>query len=141
VLADAFGNVIDSVRYLDSLPWPVEADGGGFFLELKDLNADNSLAANWTISSNLSVGLKNNQFQTVVNVYPNPARTIITIDGNQNQIHSFELFDLSGRKMLIRNEINLNHFQIDISKLLPGIYFIKLNCSMGESIIKKFSKM
>lgn len=141
VLADAFGNVIDSVRYLDSLPWPAEADGGGYFLHLTDINSDNSLAENWTIASNLSVGINDEQLSQSVNLYPNPARTIITIDGKQNQITSFELFDLSGRKMISRNEINLNHFPIDIQKLLPGIYFIKLNCNMGESIIKKFSKM
>jgi hypothetical protein len=141
VLADAFGNVIDSVRYLDSLPWPVEADGNGYFLHLADNNSDNSLAENWTFSLNLSVGVNDEQLSQSVNVYPNPARTIINIDGKQNQINSFELFDLSGRKMISRNEINLNHFPIDIRKLLPGIYFIKLNCNMGESIIKKFSKI
>jgi hypothetical protein len=141
VLADAFGNVIDSVKYLDSLPWPVEADSGGYFLQLTDLKSDNSLAKNWTISSDLSVGVNDEQLSQSVNVYPNPARTIITIDGKQNQITSFELFDLSGRKMISRNEINMNYFPIDIQKLLPGIYFIKLNFNRGESIIKKFSKM
>ncbi len=141
VLADAFGNVIDSVRYQDSLPWPAEADGNGYFLHLADINSDNSLAENWTVASNLSVGIKNNPIETVVNVYPNPTQSIINIDSKQHQIHSFEIFDINGRKMISRNEINLNHFPIDIGKLLPGIYFIKLNCNMGESIIKKFSKM
>ena len=141
VLADAFGNVIDSVRYQDSLPWPAEADGNGYFLHLADINSNNSLAENWTFSSNLSVGVNDEQLSQSVNVYPNPASTIITIDGEQNQINSFELFDLSGRKMISSNEINLNHFPVDIRNLLPGIYFIKLNCNMGESIIKKFSKM
>ncbi|TNF45375.1 MAG: secretion system protein Por, partial [Bacteroidetes bacterium] len=61
VLADAFGNVIDSVRYQDSLPWPAEADGGGYFLQLKDLNTDNSLGENWTISLNLTVGIIDDQ--------------------------------------------------------------------------------
>ena len=51
VLADAFGNTIDYVEYSDTAPWPVEADGSGPHLELKDLNADNSQAANWTASS------------------------------------------------------------------------------------------
>jgi hypothetical protein len=141
VLADAFGNIIDSVRYSDNLPWPGEADGAGYFLELIDINADNALASNWTFSSNLSVGVNDKQLSQSVNVYPNPAQSIITIDGEQNKINSFEIYDLSGRKMISRNEIKLNHFPVDIRMLLLGIYFIKLNCDNGESIVKKFSKI
>jgi hypothetical protein len=29
VLADAYGNTIDSVEYFDADPWPTSADGGG----------------------------------------------------------------------------------------------------------------
>ncbi len=52
VLADAFGNVIDSVVYSDLNPWPTEADGNGSFLQLKDVALDNSLASSWTVSAN-----------------------------------------------------------------------------------------
>jgi hypothetical protein len=141
VLADAFGNVIDSVRYLDSLPWPVEADGGGYFLQLTDLNADNSVAENWTISSNLSVGTINNNFETVVNIYPNPAQSIINIESKQLQINSFEIFDISGRKLKVRTEIRLNHFSVDVSELLPAVYLIKIYSSNGEYFVRKFSKI
>jgi hypothetical protein len=141
VLADAFGNVIDSVTYLDSLSWPVEADGGGYFLQLKDLNADNSLAENWTISSNLSVGALNNHFETEINIYPNPAQTIINIESKQLQINSFEIFDISGRKLKVGTEIRLNNFPVDVSELLPAVYLIKIYSNNGEYFIRKFSKI
>jgi len=141
VLADAFGNVIDSVRYFDSIPWPVEADGGGYFLVLKDVNSDNSLAASWTFSSNISVGVKNNSFETVVHVYPNPAHSEITVESNYKNIISFEIFDISGRKMIVRNEINAGRFRIDVGELLPAIYILKFNYLNNESIIHKFSKL
>ena len=141
VLADAFGNVIDSVRYLDSLPWPVEADSGGYFLKLKDVNSDNSMAENWTITTNLSVDIDDNLLGNLVNIYPNPAQSKITIECNQNQLISFEIFDLSGRKMMDQTEINSNRFFIDIEKLLPGIFIIKIRTTTGESIIQKFSKL
>jgi hypothetical protein len=141
VLADAFGNVIDSVRYLDSLPWPAEADGGGYFLHLTDINSDNSLAENWTIASNLSVGIKITPVETVVNVYPNPAQSKITVESNQTQLISFEIFDLSGRKMMAKTEIISNRFSVDVGQLLPGIYLLKLGSTSGESIVQKFSKM
>ena len=43
VLADGFGNVIDSVSYSDQPPWP-NADGNGYYLELIDPFSDNSIA-------------------------------------------------------------------------------------------------
>jgi len=141
VLADAFGNVIDFVQYLDSLPWPLEANGGGYFLYLTDINSDNSLPENWTISSNLTVSAKDNLLETVVNVYPNPAQSKITIEGNDHQIDSFEIFDLSGRKMMAGTEINSNRFTVDVGQLLPGIYILKLSSTNGENIILKFSRL
>ena len=56
VLADGFGNVIDSVRYSDQPPWP-DADGNGYYLDLTDPLSDNSLAANWTVSTNIIVSV------------------------------------------------------------------------------------
>jgi hypothetical protein len=141
VLADAFGNVIDSVRYHDSLPWPAEADGNGFFLQLNNLNTDNRLAGNWTFSSNLSVGTINRHFETVVNIYPNPAQSFINIESKQLQLNSFEIFDISGRKLKAGSEIRLNHFSVDISELLPAVYLIKIYSNNGENFVRKFSKI
>ncbi|KAF0237930.1 MAG: secreted protein with CotH lamin and Por secretion system C-terminal sorting [Prolixibacteraceae bacterium] len=140
VLADAFGNTIDSVRYLDSLPWPVEADGGGYFLKLKDVYSDNSLAENWTIATNLSVDIDDNLLEYLVNIYPNPAQSKITIESNQIQLISFELFDLSGRKMTEQNNINSSIFTIDVESFMPGIYILKLHSGNKDSFVKKFIK-
>lgn len=141
VLADAFGNIIDSVRYMDDLPWPVEADGGGYFLQLTDVNSDNSVASNWHYSSTLSVGTDNKQLDPFVKIYPNPTKSKITVAGNQNQINSFEIFDMSGRKIMEQKEINSNNFTIDIERLMPGIFVLKLQSVNGVSFIQKFSKI
>ncbi|MCG6960344.1 lamin tail domain-containing protein, partial [bacterium BMS3Abin03] len=42
--------IIDSLTYDDTLPWPFEADGAGATLELIDASKDNSLAENWQAS-------------------------------------------------------------------------------------------
>lgn len=47
VLNDAAGNVVDSVAYSDSAPWPTEADGTGPSLVLCDFDSDNNDPANW----------------------------------------------------------------------------------------------
>jgi len=141
VLADAFGNIIDSVRYMDDTPWPIKADGEGYFLELKDIDTDNSMASNWIASLNLTVGTENRLFEKSVKIYPNPARLKLTVDGSQYQIHSFEIFDLSGRKMMAQNDLNSNQFTVDIESFLPGIFIIRLHCNNGEGVVRKFTKL
>ncbi len=141
ILVDGLGNIIDSLIYHDSLPWPAEADGGGFFLKLKDVNSDNSLAENWTISSSLTTGIAENSEEGLINIYPNPAYSKITVEGFQNQLFAIEIFDISGRKMMSANEINSNQVTIDIGQLQPAIYLLKADFVNGKKIIQKFSKL
>lgn len=52
-LKDAFGNLVDSLRYDDILPWPngtngpADPDGSGPSIELCDINSDNTEGTNW----------------------------------------------------------------------------------------------
>ena len=50
VLLDAADNPVDKVRYYDNGRWPEHADGGGPSLELRDPQADNSVAETWAAS-------------------------------------------------------------------------------------------
>jgi hypothetical protein len=50
VLKDPTGNPADEVRYFDFGHWPIYANGGGSSLELRDPNADNSIAEAWAAS-------------------------------------------------------------------------------------------
>lgn len=138
VLADAFGNVIDVVHYFDSAPWPKEADGGGSYLLLSDLNSDNSLASSW-VASDVEISVKTPSFSELVIIHPNPAHSIITIQSNDVSLKSFEIFDLTGRKIIFQSDYNSN--TINISSLIPGTYFIKLGFFNGESTIKKLVKL
>ncbi len=140
VISDAFGNLIDSVRYHDNFPWPVAADGGGYFLTLREINADNGRASNWTVSSGLTVGSNTIALETSLTVFPNPAKSKLTVESNQNQFSSFDIFDLSGRKINVRQHTISNRITIEIENLIPGIYVIKLNFNNGESVVRKFVK-
>ena len=54
-LVDVEGNIIDSFRYSDSLPWPISADGDGFSLVRLDpeSNLDPTLSTNWLASPSI----------------------------------------------------------------------------------------
>lgn len=51
-LKDNIGNIISSVTYDDSPPWPLSPDGNGPSLELKNLNANTLLSSSWGASLN-----------------------------------------------------------------------------------------
>jgi hypothetical protein len=57
VLRNTLNQVIDSVTYDDGSPWDSRADGNGFSLALCDVNANNTEALNWSISTDYVDGI------------------------------------------------------------------------------------
>jgi len=51
-LSDAANNLVDTVTYDDTSPWPTEPDGNGPSLELVDPGLDNDSYASWLASTN-----------------------------------------------------------------------------------------
>ncbi len=139
VLADAYGNVIDNVAYTDSAPWYPEADGKGAYLELIDLNADNSLAANWRTSNQLIGGFETN-LSSSVRIYPNPTQHELFIVSNQCQLKSFQITDLLGRNVVLEKNNDLKSNVINVDQLSPKFYLIKLYFENGTSVTKGFVK-
>ena len=129
VLVDAWGNVIDEVHYSDSLPWPMEADGNGPFLQLKDLNADNSLAENWVLGYDL-LGMDENTDNQLFAVFPNPTsgwvRMVATVGVTRCQV-----FDLMGNLLQEAAPSGLD-FDMDLSHCPAGMYIIKVQMANGE---------
>jgi hypothetical protein len=91
-LFDNYGNIIDSLTYDDELPWPIDADGAGYTLQLNDYSTDNSLGKNWNSTFlhgtpgkiNILVDVEEtlelpNQYSLLQN-YPNPFNPSTTIN-------------------------------------------------------------
>lgn len=125
VIADAWGNVIDEVHYADSEPWPTEPDGNGPYLQLIDLNLDNSLAENWTYRYCFDAVDEISEHNATI--YPNPSNGILNISTNK-ELCRCQLFDLQGN-LLIDNVLSDNFSSIDINNLISGIYILKLQFS------------
>jgi hypothetical protein len=75
-----------------------------------------------------------NQFQ----IFPNPALNEITIFGLD--IQSFEVIDILGRTIMDGNNLTNNSAQLDISRLNPGTYFIRVLTSEGSYRMDTFIK-
>lgn len=137
VLADAWGNIIDQVHYTDTLPWPMEADGNGPYLELKDLDSDNSLAENWTIGDDLT---KINEFAENQNIaiYPNPTSSKIHIVLSENATRC-QVIGLMGNVLQETSPLSPD-FELDLSGLLSGMYLVKVQMTDGRMAFRKVVK-
>lgn len=129
VLADAWGNVIDEVHYFDSEPWPTEPDGNGPYLQLIDLNLDNSLAENWTYNTypNAVEELSGNN----ITIYPNPCRNTVYVQSDE-PIVSLDIIDPTGKTIVCKSG---NY--ADVTSLKNGLYLMKIstkNCTFIEKI-------
>ncbi len=141
ILSDAFGNTIDQVEYKDNTPWPEDADGTGSYLQLVDLNSDNSLAVNW-IASMQSLSTENiASSQQELIIYPNPTKGPITIKLNNLKTESLEFIIYNSLGQSIENfQLNSNSLQINLSHLSNGFYYYCIK-NKGEVILRnKFIK-
>lgn len=127
VLADAWGNVIDEVHYANTHPWPVEADGRGAYLELIDLNLDNSLAENWIAV----LDVEEYSYNPIMRLYPNPSSNeihlILDVDASF-RADEICIYDLLGRKVYAQPCI-ITDGQTEITihpQLEAGLYLLRM---------------
>lgn len=132
-LLDGFGNTIDEVTYNDQLPWPVEADGDGYFLELVDPNSDNSDPANWVATQDVDFTLSTNEelSRGGIDIYPNPVRDVLKVSSS-NTIFSVGVLDVQGRYLRIEG-VYKNDYLVNLEGYNPGIYFVEVITREGKS--------
>lgn len=136
VLADAWGNVIDEVHYYDSAPWPWEADGDGPYLELIDLNLDNSLPESWTVGYDLT-GL-DDCHEAAMGLYPNPTRDVLHVDLAETAVRC-QLIAVTGNVVQETSAV-AQHYDLDLSPLPSGLFVVKVQLGNGKTVFRKVVK-
>ena len=136
VLADAWGNVIDEVHYYDSAPWPWEADGDGPYLELIDLNLDNSLPESWTVGYDLT-GL-DDCHEAAMGLYPNPTRDVLHVDLAETAVRC-QLIAVTGNVVQETSAV-AQHYDFDLSPLPSGLFVVKVQLENGKTVFRKVVK-
>lgn len=158
-LYDNLGRLVDSLTYRDKSPWPVEADGNGSSLELKNPSLDNSLGINWSASVNHGTpGKINSTYITSVEQitnnlipvdyslsqnYPNPFNPVTNIKISIPELSYVRLavYDILGRRISVMAEGNFQSgiysVKWDGGEFPSGIYFLQMNAQSKISN-KKF---
>ena len=131
VLADAWGNVIDEVRYFDDDPWPWQADGEGAFLQLIDLDLDNSLPESWTYGYDLTGVSENPMAEGGFRIYPNPTRGHLHVECSDAH-REYRITNTMGQTL----KAGPLEDWIDVSGLPAGIYFITIGAFTQKLVIR-----
>ena len=120
----------------------MEIEGAGSsFMEIKYSTFDNQpyegrnyyrlkqtdFDGQYSYSDVISVLLPENRYQNV-DLFPNPARDVVTLRGNQEELNQFGIYDWSGKNVgdrIILTSGNEHNLYIDVGGLAPGVYFVK----------------
>ncbi|MFN3402770.1 MAG: CotH kinase family protein [Cytophagaceae bacterium] len=127
-----------SFRYSDQAPWPTEADGKGYTLELTHPSKNPSDPESWTVNclygspgkpyENCTLSSGKEEEPSSLKIYPNPAKTAFTIE----LLHHYNITDVTidikdatGRSVYHKDTAALST-TITTEHYIPGIYLIKL---------------
>jgi len=134
VLADAYGNIIDTVEYFDAAPWPTAPDGNGSYLQLVSTTLDNNVASSWIASTTPLSASTFTDSTAAISIYPNPTAERLTIVANC-AISKVELYDVYGKVVQSFTASN-NEVQLSVVSLATGLYFAKVFTENGIYIQK-----
>ena len=138
VLADADGNIIDSVEYFDAAPWPTTPDGGGTYLNLISTTLDNNLASSWVATNNDTLANRSFLASSTLTIYPNPVSNILRIQASK-PMTGVKMFNILGA-LVHEIKTDSENINMDLSAYSSGIYFLTIYNDEGftsRKIIKK----
>lgn len=106
--------------------------------DVQNINSFYNLA-NKPVCTDNSVGIRTISKEDHFTVYPNPAKSLLTVHSTQGNVKTvYELVDVLG-KLVLKGESSVNDFTIQVSDLKQGIYFLRLS-SNGRMAQKKIVK-
>jgi polyhydroxybutyrate depolymerase len=85
----------------------------------------------------VTTGVSNIQKNEKLEIYPNPANTILFIKTEDISLSQYQIFNSIGQVM---KQGKLTENSVDVSGLTKGIYFIQLNVKNGQMFNSKFIK-
>jgi len=76
-----------------------------------------------------------------LNIYLNPVKDVININSELSLINSISIVDIQGKEHLLITDVSTSNQKIDVSNLVDGVYFLKINSTDGNQSISRIVKM
>lgn len=97
----------------------------------KVISEDSLTEKYWTvIVSQATTNIENNNKENQLTIFPNPSKKQLSIVNYKLPITNVEIYDITGKKVIVANKIINNNLKIE--NLKTGIYFLKV----GNSVCK-----
>jgi len=83
----------------------------------------------------------NEQLAQKLNIYPNPATTMVTITNNENMfVKEVAVYDVAGKLITTQNYNNETEIQLNVENLASGTYMLHLQTNEGTAVKKLIKK-
>ncbi|MBK7937277.1 MAG: lamin tail domain-containing protein [Lewinellaceae bacterium] len=144
-LYDPAGRLQLSLCFNDASPWPEAADGGGYTLEIKDLEGSLNDPENWFAGCpGGSPGKAFNPDCVVdtdapvvhagaIRLWPNPARDAVFVRYHHNGEARIRLFDVLG-KIVLEETMPGTEANLSLANLPAGIYRVEIRSGNNTSL-------
>lgn len=140
-ISDIANSNITEIGYFDSYPANDGADFDGAWsvypylpsgnIIISDIDRGFFLVKDPTILSTNEVSV------TEFSIYPNPAKTNITIQSQNSPVSQVEIYNVLGQRVLNSDFSETTSANIDISGLNSGMYLVKINNLTTQRLIVK----
>ncbi|MGQ8337378.1 family 16 glycosylhydrolase [Sunxiuqinia sp. A32] len=81
-----------------------------------------------------ATAVSNMNSQSSFRIFPNPASSILNIQGDGN-LEEIAIYQADGRPVKQLTSVRKKNYQLNISNLSPGTYFVKINNSFSSAVI------
>lgn len=134
-------NSMTEVGYFDTYP---ENDGTAFngawsiypYLPSGNILINDIDRGLFIVRKSGTLSVPDELFESSFSIYPNPARKNPTLKaGNNSTIHSVEVFNVLGKKVFSKQNIQKQEFVLPIENEAKGIYIVKINGELSKKLI------
>ena len=94
---------------------------------------------NWNIIANPINSINEITVPFAIKIFPNPAKNSLNISSVENRKASINIYDITG-KAVLNSTFTGNQKSIDISGILNGIYFLRINDENKTETVKFIKK-
>ncbi|MBI3233675.1 MAG: T9SS type A sorting domain-containing protein [Bacteroidetes bacterium] len=125
----------DGTTSSDTNPEHIYASSGKYFVKLKVTHCKYVDSFAYFINVENPLGIVEKTEYNTLNIYPNPANEMVSIEMNEFQPTTIFLYDMSG-KLIIQKALTKTIDKIDISNLTSGLYIVELRSNLNINKVK-----
>lgn len=118
---------------IDELIYDLSGLAGGTNLVEVEAVYHSGLSERAQVEIQTTVNVEENLPEAGLKVFPNPAKSHIRVYSD-NPVLAISIIDITGKVMLEKQGLNTTEYQIGISGLNEGIYFVRVTTSQGVKV-------